>query len=197
MEKKFVHFESINEERAEDIIARYMKNEYKVTRAEVILTNRCQLKCAYCKLHLSEEEEEKTVEHDVLKKTINQWLDNGCKFIHFTGGEATLCEHLPEYVEMAGNRGAEVTLSTNGVNELSVYEELVRKGVNAFHISLDTLHADIFDKQVGVSGSYEKVLKTIHLITEMRDKGHYPTRLVLNVCITPQTFDYLVDICLL
>lgn len=194
MSEDFVKFESINKDRAEDIIRRYPKNEYGVTRAEVILTNRCQLKCAYCQLQLQEMCEEQVVEHEVLKRTICQWLDYGCKFLHFTGGEATLCKHLPEYVEMASKRGADVTLSTNGVNDLRLYEELIRKGVNVFHISLDTMDPEVFDRQVGVDGSFEKVMQTIKLITRMRDEEHYRTKLVINTCITANTFDTVVDI---
>lgn len=193
MDDNFVKFESINKERAKDIADRYVKNKPGVTRAEIILTNKCQLKCAYCQLQLEESCNEVRVEHEVLKKTIIQWLESGCKFLHFTGGEATLCEKLPEYVEMASKYGAEVTLSTNGVNDVSLYENLVRRGVNCFHISLDTLDASVFDRQVGVPGSYEKVLKTIETITRLRDEENYRTRLVLNVCITPKTFDSLVD----
>lgn len=194
MSESFGKFESINMDGAQDIVRRYPKKEYGVTRAEIILTNRCQLKCAYCQLPLQEMFEEQVVEHEVLKRTICQWLDYGCKFLHFTGGEATLCKHLLEYVEIASKRGVDVTLSTNGINDLSLYEELIRKGVNVFHISLDTMDPEVFDHQVGVVGSFGKVMQTIRLITRMRDEEHYRTKLVINTCITANTFDTLVDI---
>lgn len=190
----FIKFESINIERADDIAGRYLCRDYGVTRAEIILTNRCQLKCAYCQKQLEMAANEKIVEHEVIYKTLTGWLDKGCRFLHFTGGEVTLCEHLPEYVEICSKKEAEVTMSTNGVNELSIYEELVKRGTNRFHISLDTYIPSVFDSQVGVQGSFEKVIDTIHLITKMRDEEHYRTGLVLNVCITPTTFHDIVGI---
>lgn len=192
--QEFIKFESINIERADDIAKRYLCRDYGVTRAEIIMTNRCQLKCSYCQKQLEMAANEKNVEHEVIYKALTSWLDKGCKFLHFTGGEATLCEHLPEYVEISSKKGAEVTMSTNGVNDPSVYEELVKKGTNRFHISLDTYKPSVFDLQVGVPGSFERVINTIHLITKMRDENHYKTGLVLNVCITPATFHDIVEI---
>lgn len=190
----FVKFESINKERACDIARRFPLNETAVTRAEIILTNRCQLKCVYCKQQLEQACYEKNIDHDVLMNTIEQWLKNGCRFLHFTGGECTLNPHLADYVELAAGYGAEVTLSTNAVSDLAIYENLIRKGANCFHISLDTFDPNKFDSQVGVKGSFERVIKVINLITKMRDEEHYNTRLILNVCITPATFDTIVDI---
>ncbi|QOW60942.1 radical SAM protein [Treponema pedis] len=192
--RDFIKFESINIDRAKDIATRYMAKQYGVSRVEVILTNRCQLNCVYCKKHLAVDYPEYCIPHSIMMKTLKQWFDHGCKFIHFTGGEVSLCSHIYEYVELAHKNGVEVTMSTNGVNTPTTYESLVKKGVNCFHISLDTYDKDIFDKQVGAKGAFEKVINTIHLITELRDKEHYKTKLVLNVCITPETFINLVDI---
>ena len=193
-QKEFIKFESINLERADDIAGRYLTREYGVTRAEMVLTNRCQLCCSYCQKRLDENAAEDRVSHEDIFRALNGWLDKGCRFLHFTGGEVTLCEHLSEYVEIASRKGAEVTMSTNGVNNLSVYEDLVKKGANRFHISLDTYVTEVFDKQVGVPGSFAKVIETIQLITRMRDEEHYRTGLVLNVCITPATFHDIVGI---
>lgn len=192
--KEFIKFESINLKRADDIARRYPLKEYRVSRAEIILTNRCQLKCSYCQKHYEEDAYEPVVEHEVMKKNLQEWLENGCRFLHFTGGEVTLCKDLGEYVEMAAKYKAEITMSTNAVNSPAVYEDLIRKGVNCFHISLDTKNPEVFDKQVGVAGSYNKVIENIKLITRMRDEEHFKTRLVLNVCITPQTFSNIVEI---
>lgn len=158
------------------------------------MTNRCQLCCSYCQKRLDENAAEDRVSHEDIFRALNGWLDKGCRFLHFTGGEVTLCEHLSEYVEIASQKGAEVTMSTNGVNDLSVYEDLVKKGANRFHISLDTYVPEVFDEQVSVPGSFAKVIETIKLITRMRDEEHYKTGLVLNVCITPATFHDIVGI---
>lgn len=193
-EAEFIKFESINIERADDIAKRYVDRDFGVTRAEVVLTNRCQLKCAYCKKQLEMSAFEKNVDYEVMYKTLENWLDRGCRFLHFTGGEVSLNEHLGDYVELCAQKGAEVTMSTNGVNDLACYEELVRRGTNCFHISLDTYKPEVFDEQVGVPGAFDRVIETIKLIVRMRDEENYHTRLVLNVCITPATFDDIVGI---
>lgn len=124
MEQKFVKFESVNLKRAEDIANRFSENEGRVTRAEIILTNKCQLNCVYCQKRLDINEEEERVNHEVLYENLNEWLDNGCRFVHFTGGEATLCEHLPDYVEIAHKKGADITVMCNQYIHKLVHENL-------------------------------------------------------------------------
>ncbi|SHJ54147.1 cyclic pyranopterin monophosphate synthase subunit MoaA [Hathewaya proteolytica DSM 3090] len=193
-EKEFVKFESINLERANDIARRFPKYDYRVTRAEVVLTNKCQLKCSYCKKHLSENDYENRVDKTTLIKCLTEWLENGCRFVHFTGVEATLCEELFDYVKLCNKYGAEVTLSTNGNSDIEVYDNLIKAGVNGFHISMDTLDRDEFDIQVGVKGAFDRAIKTIKFVTKMRDEYNYKTHLVINTCITPLSFSKLKEI---
>lgn len=192
--KDFINFESINLKRADDIIERFGKKNCKVTRAEIILTNTCQLNCKYCQKHYAPNKMEKKINKEILLNTIIECLNHGCKFVHFTGGEATLCPELLDYVKICNKKGAEVTLSTNANSELELYKKLIEAGVNCFHISLDTNIPDVFDEQVGVKSAFDKVLGTIHLITKMRDEQHYKTRLIINTCITDDSIHNLVDI---
>ena len=200
-EEEFVKFESINIERANDIARRYQTKDYKVTRAEIILTNRCNLNCTYCKFHQDRNEKEKVISDKILLNAIKEWLDSGCDFVHITGGEATLSDSLYEVVKLCSSYKIQTTLSTNGTSDLEVYRRLVELGVNSFHVSLDTLDPELFDLQVGVKGAFAKVIKTIQLITSMRDIEGYPTKVVINTCINVKNFkdlnrilDYLLDL---
>lgn len=128
-------------------------------RCEILLTDKCNFKCPYCKgvraeckgpLSLSE-----------VKKTIDCGLP--IKNIRFTGGEPTLYPYIKEVVFYAKEKGVErIALSTNGSNKLSLYEELIELGVNDLSISLDACCESFGTKMCGgIEGMWDRVVQNI------------------------------------
>jgi MoaA/NifB/PqqE/SkfB family radical SAM enzyme len=116
--------------------AKYSNVYSPLWRCELILTNRCNFNCPYCR----------GVKNDISGdiqlgdaiNIINYWSNQNLKNIRFSGGEPTLCEHLTYLVRYSKREGIErIAISTNGSRDYDYYETLVDAGVNDFSISLD------------------------------------------------------------
>lgn len=111
---------------------------------KISLTNRCNLKCAYC---ISED-------YEFLDKEINKFLsledykfiiktmaELGIKKIEFTGGESTLSSNLLELVYYAKNicNMEEVILTTNGIEFYKQASDLKKAGLTQVNIGINSL----------------------------------------------------------
>lgn len=92
-----------------------MQKSYRIPLSiHLVLTNRCNLKCTYCRTHDLPQKDVWTTE--ALKGVIGQMAACGTERIHFTGGEPTLRDDLGEIINYAKNLGVFVTFVTNGTN---------------------------------------------------------------------------------
>ena len=132
-----------------------------LSRCELILTDKCNFKCPYCRKLRSDIQG--TIPHENAKFIVDGWVSHGLKNVRFSGGEPTLYKHLPSLVNLAKNGGTEhIAVSTNGSANPIVYEKLLRNGVNDFSISLDACCTSFGEKMSGgIKGSWEKVVNTI------------------------------------
>jgi len=117
-------------------------------RCEMILTDRCNFDCPYCRGIRSEFQGD--IPYDRALDILIQWAYQGLKNVRFSGGEPMLCPYLKILVEDAQLLGIErIALSTNGSFPLAKYLELVDAGVNDFSISLDACCAAECGKMAG------------------------------------------------
>lgn len=135
-------------------------------RCELVLTDRCNFNCPYCRglreeicgdLPLSE-----------AKSTLSIWIDNGLKNVRFTGGEPTLYKGLVDLISRAREGGVDrIAISTNGSREKEVYDELIDAGVNDFSISLDSGCCSIGEiLSGGIKGSWNRVIENIRYLSQ-------------------------------
>lgn len=116
-------------------------------RCELLLTDRCNFKCPYCRglktkgdLSLKD-----------AKSVMSYWISEGLKNVRFSGGEPTLYPHLIHLVKMASkNKVERVAISTNGSAKLDKYKELIDCGVNDFSISLDACCSSTGNAMAGI-----------------------------------------------
>jgi len=105
-------------------------------RCEMILTERCNFKCQYCR-GLRED----CLGDMPLNKALSvlkQWASQGLRNIRFSGGEPMVYLHLENLVTAAKMLGVQrIAISTNGSFPLENYLRLIECGVNDFSISLD------------------------------------------------------------
>lgn len=153
-------------------------------RCEIILTERCNFKCPYCRgLSVLSMDCEKDIDIKVAKETLETWIKDGLRNIRFSGGEPTLYPYLNDLVRMCKEGGVErIAVSSNGSMPFKVYEELIDNGVNDFSISLDACCASFGDKMAGVDGKWEIVVENIKKIAKL-------TYVTLGVVLTPETVD--------
>ncbi|GIH64257.1 GTP 3',8-cyclase MoaA [Microbispora siamensis] len=119
------------------------------TDLRVSLTDRCNLRCAYCMppegLDWLPKPELLTGEEIVRLLTIGvERL--GIREVRFTGGEPLLRRELPEIVAATAalRPRPQVSLTTNGIGLARLAEPLARAGLDRVNVSLDTLDRDVF-----------------------------------------------------
>ena len=132
-------------------------------RTELILTDKCNFNCGYCRHN---EHGELTLQQAV--STILHWSETGLKNIRFSGGEPTLYKDLPLLVQMSNMLGCEhIAISTNGSAKLSLYKRLIELGVNDFSISLDACCASNGDMMAGRTGVWETIVSNIEELSKL------------------------------
>lgn len=190
-----VHYETINPERARALAERYLTVPdhalRPISRAEVVISNRCNLHCRYCQRRLDQDAPEEQLAVEIWEKHFEEWAARGCRFIHFTGGEPTLHLGLGRLVRRAAGHGMTVSVTTNGTAPPELYREMVRDGLRSVHLSLDHMDEDTFDATVGVPGSFGRVLEAMRAFTEERDERFPDLKITMNTCALP---DSLADL---
>lgn len=156
-------------------------------RCEMILTDRCNFKCPYCRGLKSKGDMPLERAYEVL----DQWLDQGLQNIRFSGGEPMVYPHLSELVEYCSwNSVGHIAVSTNGSYPLKQYFDLVEAGVNDFSISLDACCASEGGLMAGTeSWVWEKVVSNIRHLSRQ-------TYVTVGVVVTEHNAPYLLDVVL-
>lgn len=119
-----------------------------ISRAEILLTDRCNLKCPYCRGMVPELRGD--MPRSLAFPFVRLLIGNHTKNIRFSGGEPTLYPHLDELIWWCKKAGMEhIAISTNGTAEIEYYKSLISVGVNDFSISLDAGCCAIGEKMTG------------------------------------------------
>jgi MoaA/NifB/PqqE/SkfB family radical SAM enzyme len=135
-------------------------------RCELLLTDRCNFRCPYCRGVKPEYRGD--MPYDRAEAVLRSWLSQGLKNVRFSGGEPTLYPGLEKLVGMAQRGGcSRIAVSTNGSADFQVYESLVQQGVNDFSISLDACCSSVGDTMSGVTHAWEQVINNIRSISKI------------------------------
>lgn len=135
-------------------------------RCELILTDRCNFKCPYCR-GLREDLRGSLPFEDAMR-VLRHWVADGLENVRFSGGEPGLYPRLEELVSFCRENGVgRVAVSTNGSLSLDLYERLIRAGVNDFSVSLDACCAQMGDAMAGRAGAWEKVVENIRALSRL------------------------------
>jgi pyruvate-formate lyase-activating enzyme len=119
-------------------------------RCEMILTDRCNFRCPYCRG--LRDDCVGDMPYEKAFKTLATWCDQGLKNIRFSGGEPMLYGDLPKLVAAAKMMGVEhIAISTNGSFPLEDYLYLIECGVNDFSISFDACCGSDFGELSGLN----------------------------------------------
>ncbi|MFA6000153.1 MAG: radical SAM protein [Candidatus Paceibacterota bacterium] len=147
----------------------------KLQRCELILTNKCNFKCPYCR---GNDATDLSLESAL--DIVSQWTKHDLQNIRFSGGEPTLWRDLAGLVYVCKeSKIKRIAISTNGSADFELYEKLVELGANDFSISLDACCASTGDIMAGRRGIWEKVIDNIKRISKIA----YTT---VGVVLTPE-----------
>lgn len=143
------------------MIDKYGRN---IDYLRISLTDRCNLRCIYC----MPEEGVKSLSHaeiltyDEILRICRCGAELGIRKIKLTGGEPLVrkgCASLAGQIKAIP--GIEkVTLTTNGILLEEQLDDLLKAGIDAINISLDTLDSELF-KKVARRDDLDKVLRGI------------------------------------
>lgn len=123
----------------------------RITYLRLSVTDRCDLRCAYCmpeRMTFLPRKDVLSLEelHDLALG----FIDRGITKIRLTGGEPLVRRDMMELVHALGRKVGdgleELTLTTNGTRLAEFAERLAASGVRRINVSLDTLDRDTFAK---------------------------------------------------
>ncbi len=137
---------------------------YGPDAATLAVTEKCNCRCFHCSAFRRGKTELSTEEW---KNVIDQLLSMGTYNITFTGGEPLLREDLSELIRHVDKEKAITQVFTNGylLNDEKV-EELVKSGLYAVQVSLDSPDPKEHDKLRGVNGLFDKAVEGIRIAKE-------------------------------
>lgn len=158
-------------------------------RCEMILTDRCNFRCPYCKGLKNEYQGDILL--DSAKDILKIWIDNGLKNVRFSGGEPTMYRGLYELVSMCKDNGVErIAISTNGSNSFRNYSKLINLGVNDLSISLDACCSTVGNLMSGGAKCWNVVVENIKALSEITyvSVGMVFTESNINECLESVMF---------
>lgn len=184
MKLEDIGFYTLSNQRARNISA-----TSPMQRCEMILTNRCNFKCPYCRgLKVLAEDCTKDMPFETAQYVLNEWIQDGLKNVRFSGGEPTLYPYLNDLVKIAKNGNVNrIAISTNGSNSFDVYKQLINDGVNDFSISLDACCSSFGDQMAGVKGCFDNVIYNIRELSKL-------TYVTVGVVVIEETVSTIKDI---
>lgn len=146
--------------------AKTISSKTSLTRCEIVLTDRCNFNCIYCrglKKDLTGD-----IPLELAEKIIHECASHNLFAIRFSGGEPTLYPYLEDLVKLAKKLGVErIAISTNGSAPKDQYLKLIALGVNDFSVSLDACCASMGDKISGTYGFNKIIENNIRFLSTM------------------------------
>lgn len=137
-----------------------------LARCELILTDKCNFKCPYCRG--PKHKRAPFIPYEQAKKTVRLWAEQGLKNIRFSGGEPTLYKQLPDLVSLANSLGVErIAISTNGSHSPDYYKMLTDRGVNDFSISLDNCTREGIKLMSGGLDIWDRLIFNIESLSKL------------------------------
>jgi len=150
-----------------DSRAKNVNKHTPLWRCELILTDKCNFNCPYCRGIVNEHKGSMTYEN--ARSIVELWANEGLKNIRFSGGEPVYWKGLVDLVKYTKSVGVErIAISTNGSANFEFYEELYKAGVNDFSISLDACCAETGDTMAGnKKGVWNKLTDNIRKLSKL------------------------------
>lgn len=133
-----------------------------ITYLRLSLTERCTLKCAYCRAAEGECPKKAELTREEFLRVTRAFAAVGVKKVRLTGGEPMLRRDLLEII--SGIRAIlgieEITMTTNGQHLPGMSRALKEAGLGRLNVSLDSLKSERYAAITG-GGSLERVLTGI------------------------------------
>lgn len=152
----------------------FSKRIYKNVRAKRIpysgvieLSFKCNLSCAHCYVSHPPEGKELTCQQicDILDAVVSE----GCLWLLITGGEPLIRDDFLDIYAYAKKKGLLISLFTNGTlitEEIANY--LKEWPPDKVEITLHGITKETYERVTGISGSFERCMRSIRLLLERK-----------------------------
>lgn len=156
-------------------------------RCELILTDKCNFKCPYCRG--SNKYTKGTLSFERAKHIVDIYGSHNLQNIRFSGGEVTMLPYLEGLVKYTRRFDfmKRIAISTNGSADFELYERLFHAGVNDFSISFDACCTSTSKVMAGGIDIHEKVKSNIKRLSEL-------TYVSVGVVVNEDNIREIVDI---
>ncbi len=147
-----------------------VENQRVPITGTIEVTRRCPLTCAHCYNNLPMGDRaarlsELTYEEHC--RLLDEITEAGCLWLLYTGGEIFARKDFLQIYTYAKRKGLLITLFTNGTMVTpAVADTLVEWRPFAIEITLYGRTKETYERLTGISGSYERCLRGIHLLKE-------------------------------
>lgn len=181
MNLETIGFYTLYDKRAKEV-----SDKSRLKRCELILTNRCNFNCPYCRGF--KKDDKKDLSKEEAYKIVDMWSSQGLENIRFSGGEPTIWPHLIDLVKHSVKKNINrIAVSTNGSATTDYYFELANAGVNDFSISLDSCCSSVGNKMAGKKDIWETIIHNIKELSKI-------TYVTVGVVLTNENYYELNDI---
>lgn len=119
------------------------------TSMRVSVTDRCNLRCAYCMPHEGMKflPRKELLNYDDLAYVVRLAAEMGVRNIRVSGGEPLVRQDVAHFVELARQTGVDsIAMTTNGLLLKKYAQDLKDAGLDRLNVSLDSLVPSRFEK---------------------------------------------------
>lgn len=135
----------------------------KAVRAEIEITNRCNLRCRYCYAEVNRSKCE--LSFDDWKTTLNGMIKHGLRAVLFSGGEPFLYTRFLDLLGWAA-QGLIIEINSNGYYITSeVAKALSPLNLKRVQVSIDSPTSEYHDSIRG-RGSHEAAVRAVRLLVD-------------------------------
>ncbi len=134
----------------------------EITYLRVSVTDKCNLKCFYCRPDNSEfVPHDEILRYEEIAKLVKAMTKYGLKKVRITGGEPLVRPELDKLIKMLREipQIQDISLTTNAITLAKHAEKLRKAGLDRLNISIDSLKPELFYKIT--KGRLEDVLEGI------------------------------------
>ncbi len=140
----------------------------EITYLRVSVTDKCNLKCFYCRPDNSEfVPHDEILRYEEITKIVKAMTKYGLRKVRITGGEPLVRPNLDELIRMIREIPEihDISLTTNAITLAKHAESLRKAGLDRLNISIDSLKPDLFYQIT--KGKLEDVLEGIKVSKEL------------------------------
>jgi MoaA/NifB/PqqE/SkfB family radical SAM enzyme len=155
--------------------------------ATVVVTERCNLGCSFCRSGLTAESSREFTgsapRGDRLPALLRDLSRLGVEAVGFTGGEPLLVKGIENAVAFAAGLGLVTHLNTNAtLVDAELARGLLASGLGSINVSLDSADGAVHDAQRG-KGSHRRAVEGVRLLLDARTRTGAAARIRLVMAL--------------